>query len=232
MRLDKFCATMGLGTRSEVKKIIRDQQITVNGQVVKKEDIKIDENKDVVMFNDQRLEYHKYVYYLLNKPSGVVSATSDSMHSTVLDCFDCYLPSDVFPVGRLDIDTEGLLLVSNDGALAHRLLSPKHHVDKTYYVETALPLNEAMIKGLQSSLSYEGDTYLPGIVEVINDITCFLTIQEGKFHQVKRMMKCVGNEVTYLKRIRMGSLCLDENLAVGEYRCLSQVEIEELGGTQ
>lgn len=232
MRLDKYLAHAGYGTRKEVKELIRKSRVTVNGVIQKKDDIKINENVDEVCVDDQKVHYQRFVYYMLNKPQGVVSATMDHQYKTVLECFDCYLPDDVFPVGRLDIDTEGLLLISNDGQLAHQLLSLKYHVNKTYYVKCERKLTEEMINGLQQPIELKEDSYQPGVVERISNDELYLTIQEGKFHQVKRMLHHVGNEVVFLKRVKFGSLKLDESLNPGEYRELTEQEIELLGGNR
>ena len=229
MRLDKYLAHAGVGTRKEVKELIRKKRVSVNGIIQKKDDIKIDEFNDEVCLDGERVHYQQFVYYMLNKPQGVVSATVDNQYKTVLECFDCYLPDDVFPVGRLDIDTEGLLLISNDGQLAHRLLSLKYHVDKTYYVKCEKEITEEMIQGLSQTIELKDEVYQPGVVEVISKDELYLTIQEGKFHQVKRMLHHVGNEVTFLKRVSFGPLKLDESLLPGEYRELSEEEIERLG---
>lgn len=229
MRLDKFLAHTGYGTRKEVKEMIRKKRVSVNGIVQKKDDIKIDELNDEICVDGEIVKYQQFVYYMLNKPQGVVSATVDDHYKTVLECFDCFLPEDVFPVGRLDIDTEGLLLISNDGQLAHRLLSLKYHVDKTYYVRCEKEITNEMIQGLTQTIELKDETYQPGVVEVISNHELYLTIQEGKFHQVKRMLHHVGNEVIFLKRVAFGPLKLDESLLPGEYRELTKEEIERLG---
>ncbi len=229
MRLDKFLAHAGIGTRKEVKELIRKKRVSVNGVIQKKDDVKIDELKDEICVDGEVIRYQQFVYYMLNKPQGVVSATVDNQYKTVLECFDCYLPDDVFPVGRLDIDTEGLLLISNDGQLAHRLLSLKYHVDKTYYVKCEKEITDEMVKGLSQTIELKEEVYQPGVVEVISKDELYLTIQEGKFHQVKRMLHHVGNEVEFLKRVSFGPLKLDESLLPGEYRELSEEEIERLG---
>lgn len=228
MRLDKYLAHCGFGTRKEVKKLIRAGVVTCNGKIVSKDDVKINEICDVICVDQQEVCYEKYVYYMLNKPSGVVSATMDDTYATVLECFDCFLPADVFPIGRLDLDTEGLLLISNDGALAHDLLSPKKHVDKVYYVECEKDLTEDMIQILENEIVLKDEVYQPGKVLEYANNTCQLAIQEGKFHQVKRMLHAANNEVTYLKRIAFGPLVLDDDLKIGEYRKLSEAEINAL----
>ncbi len=230
MRLDKYLAHANLGTRKEVKALIRQSRIKVNGCVVKKEDLKINEAEDIILFDDQRIIYQKYVYYMLNKPQGVVSATTDRKDKTVLDCFDIPLRDDVFPIGRLDKDTEGLLLISNDGALAHRLLSLRYHVDKKYYVQCANEVTEEMLSKLEQVIELKDEIYQPGRAERISSKEIYLTIQEGKYHQVKRMLHHVGNEVVYLKRVAFGPLKLDARLKAGEWRSLSEDEIKELGG--
>ena len=230
MRLDKYLAHANLGTRKEVKALIRQSRIKVNGCVVKKEDLKINEAEDIILFDDQRIIYQKYVYYMLNKPQGVVSATTDRKDKTVLDCFDIPLRNDVFPIGRLDKDTEGLLLISNDGALAHRLLSLRYHVDKKYYVQCANEVTEEMLSKLEQVIELKDEIYQPGRAERISSKEIYLTIQEGKYHQVKRMLHHVGNEVVYLKRVAFGPLKLDARLKAGEWRSLSEDEIKELGG--
>ena len=227
MRLDKFLANQGYGSRKEVKALIKQKRVSVNDEIAKRDDVKIDEFHDVVKVDDETVAYEEFVYYMLYKPAGYVSATEDRL-PTVMDLFEEFIPKDSFPVGRLDIDTEGLLLISNDGVLAHRLLSPKKHVDKVYEVHTAKPIDDGMVERLQKPLVYQDEVYQGGRVEKVDEHILYLTIQEGKFEQVKRMLLCVGNEVTYLKRIRFGSLVLDESLKKGQYRRLSEEELETL----
>lgn len=230
MRLDKFLCENGCGTRSQVKQLVKQGRVCVNGLPCKSADLKIDENNDAVSVDGRKLNYSKYVYYMFHKPAGCVSATKDNHDKTVLDFIseeDYKL--DLFPVGRLDKDTEGLLLITNDGGLAHRLLSPKKHVPKTYYVKIKAPLSEAHIRLLEEGIDIgEEKKSLPAKVEVLKEQEILLTISEGKFHQVKRMLLAVENEVLYLKRLSMGSLKLDENLKAGEYRALTGEEIKEL----
>jgi 16S rRNA pseudouridine516 synthase len=232
IRLDKYLADMSIGTRTEVKKLIRQGKVAVDGLIVKNPDIKVDTGTQNVTYNGIAVTYETYEYYMLNKPAGVISATSDKTEKTVLDLIDSKKRKDLFPVGRLDKDTEGLLLITNDGELAHRLLSPKKHVDKLYYakVEGTVGMEDidAFAKGLDIG---EGEYTKPAKLivlksDVISEIE--LSIQEGKFHQVKRMFEAVGKKVIYLKRLEMGTLKLDEGLALGEYRPLTQKEIEEL----
>lgn len=228
MRIDKFLAHHGFGTRKEVKKLIKDKRVCINDQLVLKEDQKFNELEEIVTVDGEKIEYEPFVYYMLNKPSGVVSATIDEQYATVLECFDCFLPLDVFPVGRLDIDTEGLLLISNDGALAHRLLSPKKHVDKCYEVVCQENITLDMVDLLQHEIVLKDVTYQAGKVIEYHENVMKLVIQEGKFHQVKRMVHAVGNEVVHLKRIAFGPLKLDENLKLGEYRKLTEEELNQL----
>ena len=232
IRLDRYLADMSIGTRTEVKKLIRQGKVAVDGLIVKNPDIKVDTGTQNVTYNGIAVTYETYEYYMLNKPAGVISATSDKTEKTVLDLIDSKKRKDLFPVGRLDKDTEGLLLITNDGELAHRLLSPKKHVDKLYYakVEGTVGMEDidAFAKGLDIG---EGEYTKPAKLivlksDVISEIE--LSIQEGKFHQVKRMFEAVGKKVIYLKRLEMGTLKLDEGLALGEYRPLTQKEIEEL----
>lgn len=226
MRLDKYLAHAGIGTRKEVKMLIRKKHICVNGIVCAKDDTKINEKKDTITFDGEDVSYEPIVYIMLNKPKGVVSATIDEFHATVFDCIDAILPNDCFPVGRLDIDTEGLIFICNNGKLGHDLLSPKKHVDKTYYVALDHALNNEHIKMLESGTIVLDDVCIqPACVEVIDDTHIYLTICEGKYHQIKRMMHAVGNEVVYLKRIRMGNLYLDESLQPGEWRYLHDEEV-------
>lgn len=233
MRLDKFLTLCTNMTRTEAKKIIK-KGILVNDNVIKKIDYKLDETKDKVFFNGKELIYQKDIYIMLNKPKGYVSATKDNLHQTVIDLIkqeDKIL--DIFPVGRLDKDTEGLLLITSDGALAHKLLSPKKDIDKKYYVEVDGILTQATVdKFLNRIVIDDGYLCKPSTLEIIEarleKSKAYITISEGKFHQIKRMMKAVGLNVTYLKRLSMSSLVLDENLELGSYRYLTQEEINQL----
>ena len=232
IRLDKFLADMGYGTRSEVKKEITKGNVKINGLSVRKPETKIDTEKDEVMYREQPAAYEKYEYYMLNKPAGVISATTDKKEKTVLDLIGERQRKDLFPVGRLDKDTEGLLLITNDGELAHRLLSPKKHVDKVYYVRVQGELAEEDIRRLAEGIDIgEEKLTLPARL-VIRKSGQFseaeITIQEGKFHQVKRMFHALGKEVVYLKRLSMGTLVLDGNLKPGEYRKLTKEERDGL----
>jgi 16S rRNA pseudouridine516 synthase len=229
IRLDKYLADMGLGTRSQVKDIIKKGKININGIVVKDSNLKVDSDKDEIYYEGNPIVYAEFEYYMLNKPAGVISASNDKKQKTVIDLIETRKRDDLFPVGRLDKDTEGLLLISNDGELSHNLLSPKKHVDKTYYVELDLPLSDEKAKEVCDGVYIEKDVKsLPAKLERIDERKVYLTIHEGKFHQVKKMFHAVGCEVTYLKRVTFGSLKLDENLGLGEYRPLTMEEINTL----
>ena len=232
IRLDKFLADMGVGTRSEVKKYIRQGKVKVDGVVEKSPEAKIDETKQQVSCFDKTVGYETFEYYMLHKPAGVISATTDAKDKTVIDLIESKKRKDLFPVGRLDKDTEGLLLITNDGELAHRLLSPKKHVDKVYFAKVKGVVTEEDQRIFAEGVSLgQGEMAKPSRLEIlvsdeISEIR--LTIQEGKFHQVKRMFLSVGKEVIYLKRLSMGTLQLDENLALGEYRPLTEEELKQL----
>lgn len=229
IRLDKFLCEMEIGTRSQVKDMVKKGMVSIDGEVTKKADYKFDETAAKVCVNGKELSYQKFYYYMLNKPQGVVSATTDNHDKTVLDLLKDASGKDLFPVGRLDKDTEGLILITNDGELSHNLLSPKKHVDKTYLMETKMPVTEDMVLKLVQGVDIgEEKLTLPAKVRQLEDRKIELTITEGKFHQVKRMLKAVGNEVVYLKRLSMGSLKLDETLELGKYRSLTEKEIADL----
>lgn len=226
MRLDKFLTACEVGTRSEVKNIIKKGQITIDGIICKNADYKFNEETCIVCFQGKELIYKAFQYFMLNKPQDVVSATQDNHDKTVLDLLKNVRKKDLFPVGRLDKDTEGLLILTNDGALAHSLLSPKKHVDKTYFVGLRSPISEEDITKLEQGVDIGEEKFtLPAKVVVLDSLHIELTIHEGKFHQVKRMLQAVSNEVTLLKRISFGSLSLDSSLAPGSYRELTETEV-------
>jgi len=226
MRLDKFLTACEVGTRSEVKNIIKKGQITIDGIICKNADYKFNEETCIVCFQGKELIYKAFQYFMLNKPQDVVSATQDNHDKTVLDLLKDVRKKDLFPVGRLDKDTEGLLILTNDGALAYSLLSPKKHVDKTYFVGLHSPITEEDITKLEQGVDIgEEKLTLPAKVVVLDSLHIELTIHEGKFHQVKRMMQAVSNEVTLLKRISFGSLSLDSSLDPGSYRELTETEV-------
>ena len=233
MRLDKFLCEMNLGTRSQVKDLIRRGLVNVNGILVRNADVKIDERTDRVCVRGQEFCYQRFFYYMLNKPAGLVSATKDQVSATVMELLRPEdRRSDLFPAGRLDKDTEGFLLLTNDGELAHRLLAPKKHVDKTYRVNIEHGLSPEDIRRLEQGVDIGEDCLtLPAKVQQPEEKVILLTLHEGKFHQVKRMLKAVDNSVVALKRISFGGLMLDENLQPGEYRELTEEEVKILYGT-
>ncbi len=234
MRLDKLLCQLNMGSRSEVKKMIRSGLVTVNGVPATSPEHKIAEETDRIVCRGQLLNYRSHVYYMMNKPCGVVSATRDREEKTVLDLLLPGLPEweqkrEIVPVGRLDKDTEGLLLLTDDGELVHALLSPKRHVDKTYLVKTAKPLAREAAALLEQGVDIgEKQPTLPARVKILDPAHILLTIHEGKFHQVKRMLRAVDNEVLTLKRLSFGALHLDEELAPGKFRSLTEEEIAGL----
>ena len=235
MRLDKFLVACAVGSRTEVKNLLKAGRVTVNGKKEKSAKLQINEEKDEIRFDGQKLEYEKFVYYMMNKPQGVISATEDSKHRTVLDLLDGLARiKEVFPVGRLDIDTHGLLLLTNDGQLAHALLSPKRHVDKTYLAQIKGIMTQEDVETFAKGIPLKDFTCQPAKLEILSvdsdkdESQVRVTIAEGKFHQVKRMVSYCGKEVVELQRLTMGTLILDENLKRGEWRRVSQEELELL----
>jgi 16S rRNA pseudouridine516 synthase len=247
-RLDKILASNGFGSRRDIKRILRKRTFKVNGEVCFDSATVVDPAVDSFELAGERLTLFETVYLMLNKPAGVISSTEDPDHQTVIDLLEPpYAGMELFPIGRLDIDTEGLLVITNDGPLTHRLTSPKTGVDKTYYVRLRDPVDEAVLSGyatrFASGLSFrDGYTCLPAVLRradspfIAADASAtpgssvLVTIQEGKYHQVKKMFKVVENEVAYLKRVSMGNLSLDASLAPGEYRPLTDAEIAVLRG--
>jgi 16S rRNA pseudouridine516 synthase len=235
MRLDKFLAEVGLGSRKEVKQLIKKGQISVNQKIEKSDKKQIDPEKDQVDYQGEILHYQEFYYYLLHKPAGVVSATEDKHDQTVMDLFSqSDYRNDLFPVGRLDKDTEGLLLITNDGKLAHDLLSPKKHVEKEYFAEVQGVMTAEDQQRFVDGFLLDGERTLPAEL-LIDEVTenkskVRIILHEGKFHQVKRMVKACGKEVTYLKRIRMGKLLLPKELVKGAYRSLTEDELKGLKG--
>ena len=235
MRLDKFLVACAVGSRTEVKNFLKSGRVTVNGKKEKSAKLQINEGTDEIHFDGQKLDYEEFVYYMMNKPQGVISATEDPKHKTVLDLMDDYARAkEVFPVGRLDIDTHGLLLLTNDGKLAHALLSPKRHVDKTYLAQVDGIMTDEDIETFAQGIPLKDFTCQPAKLELVSIDTekdqslVRVTIAEGKFHQVKRMVAYCGKEVVDLQRLTMGTLTLDEDLKRGEWRRLSKEELEGL----
>ncbi len=230
VRLDKYLSNAGCGTRSEVKQLLKKGLVRVNGEEAKKPEQKVNPGMDEVCCRGVRILREEFQYYMLNKPAGYVSATKDPSQPVVLDLIRVPGKEELFPVGRLDLDTEGLLLLTNDGALAHELLSPRKHVDKTYFARLDRPADEGDIQRFQDGLDIgEKKKTLPARLELGEDgMQVQVTIREGKFHQIKRMFQAVGKQVMYLKRLSMGSLTLDAGLKPGEWRKLTEQEIEVL----
>lgn len=225
VRLDKFLSHMGYGTRNEVKNIIKNGWVTIDGETIKKADFQVKEDQTVYV-DDVPVSYVRYEYYILNKPAGYVSATEDNLYPTVMELIPS-IRNDLYPVGRLDLDTEGLLLVCNDGQLTHELLSPKKHVLKKYYVEFEGSLPENAIDIFAQPMDLDDFVTKPAQLEVLDQDKAYITISEGKFHQVKRMFQKVGCEVTYLQRVCFGPLEL-KDLEIGRARALTPEEIELL----
>ncbi|WP_243291151.1 pseudouridine synthase [Bacillus sp. FJAT-47783] len=231
--MDKLLANLGFGSRKEVKKLLKSGVVKADGHTVTDPKIHVDPMEQEVTVNGEVVEYKEFIYLMMNKPAGYLSATEDATEETVIDLLECedvvYQP---FPVGRLDKDTEGFLLLTNDGQLAHQLTSPKKHIPKTYYAHILGEVTEedgAIFK--QGVVLDDGYKTKPGQLEIVESGSksiIYLTITEGKFHQVKRMFEAVGKKVTYLKRVSIGPLSLDEDLQVGEYRELTDEEIELL----
>ncbi|MBR1735898.1 MAG: rRNA pseudouridine synthase [Firmicutes bacterium] len=234
IRLDKYLADSGLGSRTDVRKAISKGLVCIDGTPVKKADIKFDPEKASVTYSSKPVIYEKYVYFMLNKPSGVVSATEDKTDKTVIDLIcEEERRKGIFPVGRLDKDTEGLLIITNDGEFSHNTLSPKKHVEKEYYAKIKGIADNKDINALAEGITIDKNTKcLPAKLEIIstnaeeNTSEIKITINEGKFHQIKRMFIALNKEVLYLKRIRFGDITLDETLSPGKYRKLTQKELD------
>ena len=227
MRLDKFLANSGIGSRSEVKNYIRKGRIKVDGEIAKSSSLIIDENINKISFDDEIIDYHEFYYVLINKPKGYVSAVTDNVYPPVTDLVTEYQFAKLFPVGRLDVDTTGTLLLTNDGKLCHRLLSPKYHVDKTYHVITDYDIKEEMIKDFEEGIILDGELTLPAKLTILGKREAELTIHQGKFHQVKRMFLKYSLKVMELDRKSFAFLN-HEDLEIGEYRELNKDEVQKL----
>ena len=225
MRLDKFLSNMGKATRSESGKLVRMGKVLINGVPAKKSDTQIDPDRDEITLNGLPVAYKKFTYIMLNKPEGYVSATDDPKEKTVLDLID---PEDrrknLFPCGRLDKNTLGLVILTNDGDSAHRLLSPKHHVSKIYKFESLSPLSLEDVSTLEKGVDIGGYFTKPCTVKLTGEKSGEITLTEGKYHQIKRMLEAVNNKITYLERISFGTVELDPSLARGEWRYLTEEE--------
>ena len=228
MRLDKFLANMGVGTRSEVKQLLKKESVKVNQNIVKLPKLHVNPNSDEIMVNDEVVSYIDKVYIMLNKPKGYISATEDELHPTIIDLIPEYAHLNIFPVGRLDKDTEGLLLVTNDGQFNHEVMNPNKHVSKTYEVYSKHPITQFDIDKFKSGIELSDGKLKPAILKKVDDYVSHVTIYEGKYHQVKRMFHSIENEVLELKRIKIAELELDHNLDLGSYRLLTQLDFDNL----
>ncbi len=234
LRIDKMLSNIGIGSRKQIRQDAKQGHIKINDIIEKQSSTIIDTDTDIVKYNGQEVKYVQYIYLMMNKPQDVVSATEDNYDETVIDLLEEQDKTyDPFPVGRLDKDAEGLLILTNNGNLAHDLLSPKKHVDKTYYVEVEEEITEDDVEAFEEGILLINENYktLPAKLEIIKagyPSSCYVTIKEGKFHQVKRMFTAVNNEVIYLKRISMGPIKLDSSLELGEYRHLTEEEVSLL----
>lgn len=233
-RLDKVLANLGYGSRKDVKKIIKSGEVEIDGKPIKDNNYQLDPTKSTIKVSGEEIVYKKYIYLMMNKPDGVISATFDDYDKTVVDLlYEEHKVFEPFPIGRLDKDTVGLLLLTNDGELNHRLISPKWHVDKIYYAKIDSSLNEDDVQKFKEGIVLD-DEYkcMPAKLEILksgeNESEVKVTIQEGKYHQVKRMFESLGKKVIYLKRLSFGGLDLDETLKEGEYRELTVTELEKL----
>ncbi len=227
IRLDKYLSDSGKGTRSEVKKIIKSGLITVNNTVIKDSSVKIDPLNDIIKFKNNIVNYSKYIYIMLNKPRGVISATEDKSCKTVIDILpDKYKNKGLFPIGRLDKDTLGLLLLSNDGEFAHNTLSPKKHIQKTYYAEFEGSLPDDAVNQFSKGIELKDFVCKGAELNILSESSAIVKISEGKYHQVKRMFKALGCNITYLKRTAFGEIELDNSLKEGECRKLNENEMK------
>lgn len=228
MRLDKFLANIGVGTRSEVKQLLKKGSVKVNQNIVKLPKLHVNPNSDEIMVNDEVVSYIDKVYIMLNKPKGYISATEDEVHPTIIDLIPEYAHLNIFPVGRLDKDTEGLLLVTNDGQFNHEVMNPNKHVSKTYEVYSKHPITQFDIDKFKSGIELSDGKLKPAILKKVDNYVSHVTIYEGKYHQVKRMFHSIENEVLELKRIKIAQLELDHNLDLGSYRLLTQIDFDNL----
>ncbi|WP_066871647.1 pseudouridine synthase [Clostridium mediterraneense] len=233
-RLDKILSNLGYGTRKEIKKVVKQGLVTVNGVVVKDNNMKVNPYEDSIFVGDEEVVYREFIYLIMNKPAGVISATFDNREETVVDLlYPEHQVFEPFPVGRLDKDTVGLLLLTNDGELNHKLISPKSGVNKVYFAHINAEVDESDIKAFENGITIDdGYKCMPAKLKVIENLGDMskveVTIQEGKFHQVKRMFEARGKKVEYLRRIKFGNIDIDESLNEGEYRELTQEELDLL----
>ena len=225
MRLDKYLVKCFIGSRTDVKKYIKQKKVKVNNQVISSESFNVNELNDIVTYNDKILTYKEHFYFILNKPKDYISSTIDPINKTIIELFKdlpISLQKELFPVGRLDKDTEGLLIVTTDGEFSHKLTSPTSNIKKKYYFEYEGILKDNAINLVKEGIKTQYETFLPGILEPINDNSCYITISEGKYHQVKKMTHELGVILTYLKRVQIGCIKLPKDLEIGNY-----IEIDE-----
>ena len=228
MRLDKYLSNAGIGSRKDVKKMIKDERVLVNNHLVKSEKFNVDENKDIVLLDNQKIDYRQFYYVLINKPQNYVSSTlMERNYPPITDLVSEYSFANLFPVGRLDVDTVGVLLLTNNGTLAHKLISPKYPVDKVYLVETDYPLQKEMIVAFEKGVILDGERLLPAKLEILSTNKARVTIHQGKYHQVKRMFAHYGLTVISLEREKFAFLTKG-NLKQGEYRLLTDEEVNNL----
>ena len=228
-RIDKIIASQGQYSRSDVKKLISKKQVAVNGEVVKSANVKADPLKDRITVKGAELNFKRNVYLVLNKPKGYVSATEDRDHQTVLELVpEEFAGRDIFPAGRLDRDTTGLMIITDDGALAHNILAPKKHVQKIYHVELDIPVTEEMARGFAEGVELNDGVCKEAGLEIVGEYAARVTLKEGRYHQIKRMFGCYGAKVVELHRLTMGNLYLPEDLAVGVCRELTEEELKLL----
>ena len=230
-RLDKVIGNQLGYSRKEIKELVRNKRIMVNDSVVLKSDLKVDKYKDKIMVDSQIIEFKEYVYLMLNKPKGYISATEDRSMSTVLDLVPYeYLHRNLFPAGRLDKDTTGLMIITDDGNFAHDILSPKKHIKKEYMVTIDIPLNEDMVRGFESGIKLVDGDCKPSKLEIISEYVGKVTLVEGKYHQIKRMFGCFDAKVLELERISMGNFSLPDDLKLGECREFTKDELDLVRG--
>ena len=228
-RIDKIIASQGKYSRSEVKTLISRKRVSVDGETIKSSSIKVDPNTAVIVVNGEELNFKKFVYLMLNKPKGYVSATEDKEHQTVLELVPNEFDGrDLFPAGRLDRDTTGLMIITDDGQMAHNILSPKKHVQKIYHVKLDIPVTTEMAKGFEEGVELNDGVCKEASLEITGEKTCFVTLKEGRYHQIKRMFGCFGAKVIELHRVAMGNLHLPCNLPEGECRELTEEELKLL----
>lgn len=228
-RIDKIIASQGKYSRSEVKALISKKRVIVNGEVIKSSSVKADPNTACIVVNGEELSFKKLVYLMLNKPKGYVSATEDRDHQTVLELVPIEFEGrDLFPAGRLDRDTTGLMIITDDGQMAHNILSPKKHVQKIYHVELDIPVTEEMAQGFEEGVELNDGVCKEASLEITGEKTCFVTLKEGRYHQIKRMFGCYGAKVIELHRVAMGNLHLPDDLPEGQCRELTEEELKLL----